>query len=307
MKPRPPSAPEALSALPELAGAEFGPVLRDRPDWLVLSLRLAGRPAFLKQFRQDDAAQRVRRAAAWLNEAGHALGQQQDAVAPPLLVLPRHGIIVTRAAPGQPLARLLPHRDGAARAALLARTGHWLARLAAASRTRGSFGPRFWIRGLETRLAGTRGDWIDRDLVAAHLARMQDLAATLRGASVERAALHGDLTPDNLFLDPATGCMTGIDMQAPALIPVARDVARLLVWLESRRETAPARQLDGIALPDRQALIGVDGLLAPDQAAILRFQIGELLLAYYLDSARQPLRRRALVRGLRDWALMPGP
>ncbi|MEG4643173.1 hypothetical protein VB636_10375 [Paracoccus sp. APAP_BH8] len=59
---------------------------------------------------------------------------------------------------------------------------------------------------------------------------------------------------------------------------------------------------DGIALPDWQALTGVPGLLAPDQAPILRFLIGEVMLAYYLDSARQRLRRRALVRAMRAWA-----
>ena len=49
------------------------------------------------------------------------------------------------------------------------------------------------------------------------------------------------------------------------------------------------------------------GLIGADQLPILRFMIGVMALEVYLDTARQPLRRQALARCLRDWALRPEP
>ena len=43
------------------------------------------------------------------------------------------------------------------------------------------------------------------------------------------------------------------------------------------------------------------------QHVILRFMIGVMALEVYLDTARQPVRRQALARCLRDWAITPGP
>ncbi|MDF3854906.1 phosphotransferase family protein [Paracoccus sp. P2] len=280
-------------------------MVRNRPDRLVVQIRLDGRPAWLRQFRGADPPAGVARAQARLRQAAEVLGQDLDAVAPPLLALPEQGILITAPAPGRPVAHLLAEAGPAERAALIARMGSWLRRLASATRNRGTFGPRFWLNGLEARIAAASGDWIDRDLVAGHMQRMRAEAARLRGAAVERGLCHGDLTPDNLFVDePRPGALrlTAIDMQGATEMALARDMARLLAWLESRREQPPALVRDGIALPDWQALTGVPGLLAPDQAPILRFLIGEVMLAYYLDSARQRLRRRALVRAMRAWA-----
>ncbi len=281
----------------------------------MLQIRLDGRPAWLKLWRGADPAAAVAQAESRLRAAALALGQALDAVAPPLLVLPERGILITAPAPGRPVAQVLAGAGEAERAALITRMGLWLRRLAGTTRARGRFGPRFWLNGLEARIAAATGDWIDRDLVAGHMRRMRAEAESLRGAAVERGLCHGDLTPDNLFVDaPRPGILrlTAIDMQGATEMALARDMARLLVWLESRRERPPAPTRDGIALPDWLALTGVPGLMAPDQARILRFLIGELMLAYYLDSARQPARRRALVRAMRDWggqdgAITPAP
>ncbi|MBT0778533.1 phosphotransferase [Paracoccus sp. pheM1] len=294
-----------MAALPPLAGIEPLRVARDRPDRLVVQVRLDGQPAWLRQFRGADPAAGVSQALARLHRAAELLGQDLDAVAPPLLALPERGILITAPAPGRPMAQLLAEADPVERAALIARIGVWLRHLAAATRARGTFGPRFWLNGLEARIAAASGGWIDADLVAGHMRRMRAEAAPLRGAAVERGLCHGDLTPDNLFADePRPGALrlTAIDMQGATEMALARDMARLLVWLESRRAEPPGRTRDGIALADWQALAGVPGLLAPDQAPILRFLVGELMLAYYLDSARQPVRRRALVRAIRAWA-----
>lgn len=278
--------PAELAALPPLAGARVLRLIRDLPQRRVWEIRLQGERAFLKQFRTADPAAAALGAARRLDEAAAIFGNGPDCVAPALTVLPEAGAVVLRAAPGVPLVQALDSALAAERARLVARAGAWLAHLAGPAREEGRFGPRFWLRGIEERLAATTGDWADR---------------ALAGARVERARLHGDLTGDNLFYDAVTDRMTGIDLQDWGAVAVVRDAARLLVWLESRR-AIPLPRIDGIAAPDYQALTAVPGLIAPDQRALLRFMIGEIMLAYYLDSARQPVRRSALAGAMRDWA-----
>ena len=84
-------------------------------------------------------------------------------------------------------------------------------------------------------------------------------------------------------------------------------MSRLLVWLESRRQRGARDTLNGIAAGEYAALVNVPGLIDADQLPILRFMIGIMAMEVYLDTARQPVRRQALARCLRDWAITPGP
>ncbi|MTH35733.1 phosphotransferase [Paracoccus limosus] len=292
--------PPALRDLPALAGASAVALLRDLPQRQVWRIRLQGKPAYLKHFLGPDRQQAARGAEARLREAGAALGQGRNGAVQPLLLIAWAGVLVTEPAPGLTLGEAL--RTAPAHAPLLARAGEWLAGLAAPSREAGSFGPRFWIDGLHQRLEATPRDWLDAGLVATHLSAMQEQAPDLRQARVERARMHGDPTGDNLFHDAASDRMTAIDMQDWGPIAVARDVARLLVWVESRSTTDAPRRINGIAAADYLALTGVSGLLSADQGPILRFMIGELLLSYYLESGRQAGRRAALARAMQAWA-----
>ncbi len=311
MRPKLPNEPDpigALAALPELEGVTFCRILRDAPSWTVCEIWLRGRPAFLKQFRHCQRAETIARTVTRLHEAAALLGQAENAVTLPVLVLPEHGVIVTEAARGRPLANILARAPAARRAALIGRAGLWLAALCHASRERGGFGAMFWIRRLEERVAATEADWIDSGLVASHMQIMRAEARGLRGTEVERAAIHGDLTPDNLFFDTPGNRMTGLDMHGRSVVPVAHDMARLLVWLESRRRRRAPERIDGIAAQDYRALVATPGLMGADQVPILRLMIGLLALEFYLDSGRQPRRRQALVRCLGDWAAVrPGP
>lgn len=294
--------PRELAGLGPLAGATVTRLVRDLPERRVFQIQLCGQRAFLKQFRGDNAVALAQGACRRLTEAAAALGGGLNRVATPLIALPEHAVLVTAAAAGQPLARSLEQADPQERARLIARAGAWLAALAGSAPQTGSFGPRFWLRNLQARAETAQGSWIDRDLVRAHLARMQADAQGLRQAPVIRARLHGDLTPDNLFHDPATDRLTAIDLQDWGMIALVRDMARLLVWLESRSTTFLPRH-DGIASADHQALTRVPGLMPADQRPLLRFMIAEIMLAYYLDSARQPQRRAALAEAMRDWAV----
>lgn len=292
--------PRDLRDLPELAETRVEAQLRDLPARRVWRIRLDGRTAYLKQFLGPDRDRLAAGAHHRLCEAAQILGQARNSAARPLLLIAPAGVLVTEAAPGLPLVQALQRAED--RAALIARAGDWLACLAAGSREIGSFGPRYWIDGLEQRLDTVPRAWLDTALVVQHLAVMRTNGAALRQAPVERARLHGDLTGDNLFYDAAGDQMTAIDMQDWGPMAVVRDVARLLVWMESRRTEDNASRIDGLTAGDYRAMTGVPGLLGADQRPLLRFMIGELLLAYYLDSAHQPIRRAALARAMRAWA-----
>ncbi|SMG16270.1 MULTISPECIES: phosphotransferase [unclassified Paracoccus (in: a-proteobacteria)] len=309
MRPRLPSGSDPLAALAALPGVEPLRLVRDRPDRMVLEIRLDGRPAWLKLFRGADPADRVQRAETRLKQVAQVLDGPLDCVVSPLLALPEHGILITAPAPGRPLAEMLAQAGPARRATLITRMGEWLRALARTSRSRGRFGPRFWLGRAEAQAEVAWGGWIDRALVEAHLGRMRAEVPGLRGLPVERGLSHGDLTADNIFaeeLRPGVLRLTGIDMEGAAEMALARDMARLLVWLESRRKRPAARVRDGIALPDWRALTRVPGLLPADQLPILRFLIGDLILAHYLDTTRQSSRRETLMRAMRAWAETDG-
>lgn len=294
-----------LPVHPALSDVVVTGILRDLPDRAVYAVDYQGRPAFLKLFRQPDSDRKVQRMQANLQASAKRLGQSRNAVALPLLALPEIGAVLLERATGEALSVHLAAAIPARRAALIARAGEWLAALTP-DRQRSGFSPRFWLQALiRRRQEAVPGDWLDVPLVDGHLARMRQMLPQLRTCQVERAAIHGDFTPDNLFLDdslPPDGRLCAIDMQGETVLPVARDVARMLVWLESRRERPAGQTTDGIAARDYLALTSVPGLLATDQRPILRFMIGELMAAYYLDASRQPSRRAALARAMSDWA-----
>lgn len=291
--------PRDLRALPALAEARVEALLRDLPSRQVWRIKLNGKTAYLKRFIGAGCALQATGGYDRLREAARVLGQQRDAAVRPMLLIASAGVLVTEPAPGVPLGEALQRAGD--RTALLGRAGEWLARLAAGSREIGSFGPRYWVDGLQQQLSSARRDWLDSALVDRHLATMRDEGTRLRQARVERARLHGDLTGDNLFYDAASDQITAIDMQDWGPMALVRDMARLLVWLESRRLEDSALRIDGITAADYKAMIQVPGLIGADQRPLLRFMIGELLLAYYLDSDRQPTRRAALARAMRAW------
>lgn len=293
--------PPDLAALRQLSGATVTQILRDLPSRRVFQIRLGGRTAYLKQFLGENRAAMAQGAHDRMIQADAAFGPGPNRAARPLMIFPAQGAVVIAPAAGQPLAHSLAQAGPQERARLIGRAGGWLAALAAAGPETGRFGPGFWLRKCQDSARAAQDDWIDRDLVDALLARMRTQAVDLRQIPVRRGRLHGDLTGDNLFHDPGTDLLTGIDLQDWGMMPVARDMARLLVWLESRR-TLPLPRCDGVARVDHMALTSVPGLLPADQQPILRFMLGQIMLAYYLDSGRQPVRRAALASAMRHWS-----
>ncbi|AGT08059.1 phosphotransferase [Paracoccus aminophilus] len=286
-----------LPDLPDLEGLVVTEVLRDRPDHAVFAVIWRDRPYFLKLFRNRDAADLVRETVKTLDRAAEALGQAENAVVKLRLALPEAGIILLDPVKGVQLTNAIAIATLPRRKMLIARAGGWLSTLTA-TRERGVFGPGFWLKGLEDRADRLDPD-ADAALIARHLERMRELAQDLRGADVERAMTHGDFTPDNFYLDGAR--LVGIDMQRGGQMAVVRDVGRFLVWLQSRRSEMPEVTRHGVSASDYAALRFVPGLLGGDQEPVLRFMMGEIMAAYYIDARGKVLRRMMLAGAMRRW------
>ncbi|WP_312530126.1 phosphotransferase [Paracoccus sp. (in: a-proteobacteria)] len=282
---------------PDLAGIAITEILRDRPEHAVFAVTMNERPYFLKLFRQANAAELVRSTEATLTHAAEALGQAEHAVVRLRLALPEAGVILLDPVHGQQLSPLLAAASIQRRAILISRAGGWLARLTTERET-GSFGPNFWLKKLQDhvdKLALPE----DRPLLEAHMAEMGRLASTLVGAPVTRAASHGDFTPDNLYMEGAR--LIGIDMQRREMMAVSRDIARFLVWLQSRRLDMPAVTRHGVSASDYAILTNVPGLIDPQEEPILRFMMGEIMASYFLEAKGKRLRREMLAGAMQRW------
>ncbi len=282
---------------PDLAGIEITEILRVRPEHAVFAVTQNGRPYFLKLFRQSHAADLVRSTEATLTQAAAALGQAENAVVKLRMASPEAGVILLDPVHGQQLSLLLAAAGYERRSRLIARAGGWLSALTAERET-GKFGPNYWLKLLTERVAA-RAEAEDRPLLDAHLAAMREMAPALVGANVTRAPSHGDFTPDNLYLEGAR--LIGIDMQRREMMSVARDVARFLVWLQSRRSALPAVTRHGVSASDYAILTRVPGLIAPEEEPILRFMMGEIMASYFLEAGGKRLRREMLAGAMLRW------
>lgn len=307
-----PNAPdqlEALAALPGLERLRFKRIVRDLPQRLVCEVMLNGEPAFLKQVYFKGAENYIRRSAEWLEAAAALLDQDQNAVPKVLAVLPEHGVLITSLAPGVEMSKALQSASIAKRQALLTRAGEWLVKLSQLSQVTGEFGPFYWLRTLKEKLPFVTIPEDEQPTIYAHIFALTQRAELLRLHPVIRAQTHGDFKPDNLFVDDSRNpiTVTGIDMHERREYPVVRDVAQMLVWLESRRDAPSSDKAFGVDRSDLLALTDAKGLIGPDQMPILHFMIGiSVMVAYFYNVqnlGQKPQRRRAMLDLMRDWAV----
>ena len=97
--------------------------------------------------------------------------------------------------------------------------------------------------------------------------------------TVTKAATHGDFVSINAHYHEGT--IYGLDVQGLAYMPVARDVARFLVWTQAQTPppTAPSEWICGIAKADVTAILASDILPDLEKAELLPFFIGKQIAA----------------------------
>ncbi len=251
-----------------VSGLQIDSCRNHKPDSVVFFGRLAGKPVVIKQFTTDGPA-RMAGMKAELDQVTSLMAGTRHGINPCLMVLPKLGAIVLGHAGDLRLSDALKVAAGD-RAALMAQAGDWLATYVGPRRRIESFRPRRWLARME-EAALARG--LDRQapLIRQATRSLRQLGRGLAGAPFTRAATHGDFVAINAHLDG--GRIIGVDVQGEAWLPLARDIARFLVW-QQIKDPAPGPLRHGIAAQDFQAFLAAPLLSGEEVETILPFFIG---------------------------------
>tara|TARA_R110002074_G_scaffold13828_7_gene48841 strand:+ start:1120 stop:1659 length:540 start_codon:yes stop_codon:yes gene_type:complete len=139
------------------------------------------------------------------------------------------------------------------------------------------FSPDWWIKKrVEAFGSGQPRDIQDLfDLVLCHL---RDIAPSLRGKDITKAAVHADYVSINAHYHD--GSIYGVDVQGKARFPIAQDVAKFLVWTQTQTPLEPPlapagmQYVYGIAEPDFCSFLASGVLPDEEIRTFLPFFVG---------------------------------
>lgn len=300
--------PPDLRTHPALQGAIVTATARSGSRQQVLEIRQDGQPVILKRYLGPSAPARFAAAIARLAEADARMGGDNLAVRILRQLPDCHTLILSRAA-GRPLQDALQLSDDARQAILVRRAGEWLACLVGTAQARPFLAWKVFVRLSERAAAYAADEAIDPELVRRHMERMHQLARQIHLQPVGHGMAHGDFHPENLFIDEPGDrlILTGFDLEMAAPIPVIRDLAKMLVWLQGAalpRQPGPC--VSGIHQPLFDSLCAGYAALGPADRLALHFHIGEQMLEFYLQrGARLPEIRHRMAPALDHWGSEP--
>jgi len=282
-------------------------LIKDGPLARVAEGKWQGRAVIVKQFHTtapqqviaDMKAEHDRLAAIFPHDGLHAALICDSA--------PAQGIAVIEKAPGIPLDLALDPCDPNARRHLVMRAGSWLARALGKSRDQGRFRPQFWCDRLQRECSLAALSTTDRDKTNATLQTLARLGKRLKHGPVPRGAVHGDFGPYHLHWDAASQALWAFDIQRTSSLPLALDMARLLVGLseQAQRQYPDSTLRLGVLPADSTALLTVPGLEHdPAELTYLDFFLGYRLLRSLLEKHHHP-HAPIFRRSLSNWLESP--
>lgn len=260
-----------------------------KPESAVFLGQMADRPVIVKQFFQDSRNTLIRMQAE-LELVACQMQGTPHAINRVLKLLPDLGVAVLDHAGDMRLSAAIS-MAARQRPALIAQVGDWLASYVGPRHRVEKFRPRRWIANLpEPSLPAP----LANSVALAFAQRVQ----ALRGASFTRAATHGDFVPVNAMW--RNGQIIGIDVQGEAWLPLARDIARFLVWLHLT-DPGPGPLRYGLAQADLTAMLTAPLLPQDEVKTILPFFIGQQLLAL-AEKLTNPQSQARAAQALQHWA-----
>lgn len=220
---------------------------------------------------------------------------------------PGQGLAVIEKAPGIPLDQALDPCTPDARQHLVTQAGAWLARSLGDSRDLGSFRPQFWLGRLDSDGDPASLAPVEQELVRATRQALNEMGQRLKHGPVPRGAVHGDFGPYNLHWDAASESLWAFDIQRTSSLPLALDMARLLVALSEQvqRQYPDSVLRLGVLPQDSAALLAVPGL-EHDQTELsyLDFFLGYRLLRSLTEKHTHP-HAPIFLRSLSNWLDTP--
>lgn len=256
---------------------------------------LGTQPIVAKRF-YTSGSDRVLRMKAELDAVTKAMAHTNHRINACLMALPDIGTIILDHAGDVRLSEALK-AAGTQRAVLMAQAGSWLAAYVGDRRRVEPFRSRRWLDRLDELLSA---DTVigDLSLVDRARKRLRQMGRELAGKPFTRAATHGDFVSINAHVKQ--GQIIGVDVQGEAWLPLARDVARFLVW-QQLTDPGPAPLSFGISTADLQAMVPAVGLPSEEADRLLPFFIGLQLLQRLLDMRSDPIALENGISALRHW------
>ena len=287
---------------PALRGVVIKSLIRDGTRQQVAEIRHNDDTAFLKCYLGTYAAQRHEAACARLRQAADIMSGENQVVHPLLELVDCHALIMSQA-PGLPMRDVCLTADTQRRRAIVQRAGEWLACLITAREQRPYFVWKWHQKLVEFAATFQFDETVDATLVRQHMEHMKQVTRRLHLQEVCHGVSHGDFHSENIFVaeDGDRLILTGIDMETADPIPVVKDLARMLVWLQIDAEPASDRA-SGIDRSLFDSLCAPHGPFAAADRLALHFHIGEMLLEFYLRrGARVPEIRRKMSLAIEHW------
>lgn len=278
---------------PGLAGLSEVAVIRAKPDSASATAKLNGVPVFLKHYTGIDGAETVAEAGAELALVTAILATTPHRVSRCLATYSARGLIVLEHVPGPRLDHAIRNASPGQRTALMAQSGDWLkAYTSSRVEVASNFTPGWWIKkraGIPASLPKE-----DQVLYAAMLANLKARSNDLRGTDITKAATHGDFVSINALL--FQGRIYGVDIQGKAVLPVASDVARFLVWTECQTPLLAGTHAStaGITTPDWESFLSSGVLPEAEAQTHLPFFVGLQMLGRLVDFQNDPDALRQL-------------
>lgn len=276
----------------------LGAKLAHRKNRKVFEARLNEAQCLVKFLDDPDARTVISTAEAEIASLEKKVNPGRFSVNRCLMTSPENGLIVLSWVAGERLDMKIAASRGAERAALFRQAGACLDWIASGRSRTASFAPRAWMDRMRARELRKPTQQDDTRLLARLVRTCQAHARHCRGKPVRRAICHGDFVGANVLWD--AGQMTVVDIQGQAVLAVARDAARFLVW-QAMRDPA-GQSLNDLGLPtdDCAAFLASGVLPAEDRTTAFPFFVGEQLHGRFHDSVDRPemldTLRKSIVR-----------
>ena len=259
---------------------EITEVLKIAENTNVFFGRINNEKVVAKQFLHNNAQQTVKNLKQELDFISEKMGNGNLRVNKCLYAFPDEGIAVLSYAEGRRLGDVIETSSPSERKQLIKKSGNWLKKYTRSRRREANFGSMYWYQLLED-MSPDHVSESDKKLCELFLKNLQQRASAIRGHSVIQAATHGDFVGINAHF--SDGVICGVDIQGEVWLPIAKDVARFLVWLRIKNTTSFGRVHYGISYNDWAAMLSSQVLDENEYDTILAFFIGRELYCRFLD------------------------
>jgi len=274
---------QAVQNHPDFKNFSIEKVLKAGPRRTTVAASLNGEKVVLKRYLTENARETVRKAKQELDFIARSLSDPHR-VNECIAIYPGRGIIVLSFVPGVQLDAAISEANPEEREKLFKLSGNWLqAYVSLRNRKDIGFSPNWWIKK-RTQQDVSHFTTEDQNLFAALLENLGQRAPHITGKDIMKAAVHGDYVGMNAHYHDGT--IYGVDLQGEAWLPIVTDVARFLVW--SQTKTPPTRKnaedhLYGIAKSDLESFFS-SGVVPTEEAhTLFPFFVGHQLLGRLND------------------------